>query len=780
MNRLSLLALVAAALLVTACSGSSILSLPSNTDGDTTAENEATDGDADAQPCEHTEQCPLGQVCIDRHCIDYPTIDGDPDDTDVPLEGEAEATESETPPLVDGDADTDGAETSDAGSDADSDADSEQADTSEAENTTDGDSDSEAQSENETESAPEADAESDTLAEAEAEVEAEAEAEAESEQDDPNNCALQCLGVACGWAGLCDCGGCGAAECDAFGECMTTNYDCSAYQCHSCAPKYCQDNQCILGSAAQKCEHTAECQAKREGQSCYQGDTYKDCVGEGTCRAGHCIGTPLSCSANGRCDEAAREGKCTCQAHFAGTLCDQCTPQYTGYPACNTCTCQNGGRCYDAGGGSSCICAAPFAGPTCESCDAFHGNLPACDQCLCQNGGSCTGSGCSCVAPFGGTYCGACARNLSNYPACNQCAAGYVNPPGCRVKVRALHNGWFDGVCALTTAGELVCQNPLGHDYDFVDLARYPVADPSFVDFAMSSVFLCVLTDAGGVLCRGSNVSGVTLGDGSSADRLSTFAPVTGLSSGVAEIQAGFLFTCALKTDSTVWCWGVNDAGQLGDGTTISRNTPVQVAALGTDTKRLVVGGDFACVQTKADAVKCWGGNSGGQLGDGTHTNRSTPAVAYGLDKNVSTFDMVASGHLVIGSIQTDVKARLCAVVSGSVKCFDGGSTSANTMAAWLLSISSLAVSESVTCVLTSGGGVKCYGKGGLLGNGKTSDATLLMVDVDGMGSGVTRLKAIQNSAVKNITCASINDNGVDCWGSWNDQTLLKSPAAEL
>ena len=86
----------------------------------------------------------------------------------------------------------------------------------------------------------------------------------------------------------------------------------------------------------------------------------------------------------------------------------------------------------------------------------------------------------------------------------------------------------------------------------------------------------------------------------------------------------------ALKADGTVWAWGTNWAGQLGDGTNIDRATPVQVAGL-----MNVIGidaGEFHTLALKADGtVWAWGNNDYGQLGDGTTTRRSIPVQVYEL-----------------------------------------------------------------------------------------------------------------------------------------------------
>ena len=92
----------------------------------------------------------------------------------------------------------------------------------------------------------------------------------------------------------------------------------------------------------------------------------------------------------------------------------------------------------------------------------------------------------------------------------------------------------------------------------------------------------------------------------------------------VTAVAAGSGHTIALRSDGTVLAWGYNSYGQLGDGTTTWRDTPVQVSGLSGVTA--IAGGSFYTVALKSDGtVWAWGDNSSGQLGDGTTTNSTTP-----------------------------------------------------------------------------------------------------------------------------------------------------------
>ena len=137
------------------------------------------------------------------------------------------------------------------------------------------------------------------------------------------------------------------------------------------------------------------------------------------------------------------------------------------------------------------------------------------------------------------------------------------------------------------------------------------------------------------------------LGDGTTTDRNS---PVqVGTDTKWVSVAGGALHTVALKSDGTLWAWGMKDYGQLGDGTTVDKNAPVQV---GTDTKwvSLSKGTQYTLALKSDGTLWAWGRNDYGQLGDGTTVDRHTP-VQIGTDTKWAS---IASGRLHNIALKSD------------------------------------------------------------------------------------------------------------------------------
>jgi alpha-tubulin suppressor-like RCC1 family protein len=119
-----------------------------------------------------------------------------------------------------------------------------------------------------------------------------------------------------------------------------------------------------------------------------------------------------------------------------------------------------------------------------------------------------------------------------------------------------------------------------------------------------------------GVYCWGANDVGQT-GTGIDAGTVSGPNPTL---EGAIQIKgtalgSGDSHTCAIRDDKTLWCWGSDVSGELGDGSKAPSRGPVQVTNIGTHARQVVGGSHFSCAVTDDGTVLCWGKNDHGQCG---------------------------------------------------------------------------------------------------------------------------------------------------------------------
>jgi len=223
---------------------------------------------------------------------------------------------------------------------------------------------------------------------------------------------------------------------------------------------------------------------------------------------------------------------------------------------------------------------------------------------------------------------------------------GSIDKPTKPVKVVLGSKAPLAGATFIATGGSNSCaatssaidcwgmNTALGHDADDCDGGGIPMCASSAGAVqglsgaaypVVGKDFACAKMNDGSVKCWGANQHG-ELGDGSTTVVRPTPGPVKGLAE-VAGLVASVDHACARLADGTVKCWGNNAYGQLGDGTTTMRRSPVGVKGL-TDVVELATGTGHTCARVKSGAIKCWGWNKYGQLGDGTTTDSATPVDA--------------------------------------------------------------------------------------------------------------------------------------------------------
>jgi alpha-tubulin suppressor-like RCC1 family protein len=283
------------------------------------------------------------------------------------------------------------------------------------------------------------------------------------------------------------------------------------------------------------------------------------------------------------------------------------------------------------------------------------------------------------------------------------------------------------------------------------------------------------MVDSSNVLCWGDNSSG-QLGDDTPA--ANHYTPVYVVEqagstiplSGVVSVAAGWYHSCALMSTGTMKCWGYNYNGQLGDGTTVSRRAPVDVkdpidpSGLLANVTAISTGWNYTCALISGGAIKCWGANGYGKLGNGNNTTDShTP-----IDVNNLAGSAIA---VAAGQVHT------CAVLaSGSVQCWGyngfgqlGDGTYTNNpipvTVSGLTGASAIATGFHHNCAVTTGGSLVCWGRNefGQLGNNSIATSPLPVSVVDQFSMPLSNIETV--SAGFSHSCARSLDGAAYCWG---------------
>jgi alpha-tubulin suppressor-like RCC1 family protein len=267
----------------------------------------------------------------------------------------------------------------------------------------------------------------------------------------------------------------------------------------------------------------------------------------------------------------------------------------------------------------------------------------------------------------------------------------------------------------------------------------------------------CVRTASKGARCWGENQTG-SLGIGDDSVKTSA-TPVTPQSlDHVAAIASGQTSQCALKEDGTVLCWGDIYVGDFASGGGVQTFTHLPVMnPLGIDgvgsVARVAVGLYFTCLLGTNGELRCYGMNDVGQLGVGSTEIKALPTTVNGFDGSVRAVSASMGGQYT------------CAVTSaGSVWCWGklprAGVVTSPRRVDGIDDAVDIAVGSAHACIRTKSGGVRCWGANGYgqLGNGENADSdtpkdTLYLSDIAMIATGA------------NHTCAVRTEGTVFCWG---------------
>ncbi|HJN55716.1 MAG TPA: putative Ig domain-containing protein, partial [Candidatus Poseidoniales archaeon] len=301
-----------------------------------------------------------------------------------------------------------------------------------------------------------------------------------------------------------------------------------------------------------------------------------------------------------------------------------------------------------------------------------------------------------------------------------------VSLPASRDAV-ATTSGSLGHSCAIVDNGDAYCwgegeKGKLGYGKTVDKTSPQKVGLPSgrdAVDISAGGYHSCAVLDNGSAMCWGWNQGG-RLGDGTTTQRKNPSYVDLPLGKAATEISAGEVHTCAAMTDGTAYCWGNNNKGQFGIGSTSpsSSSTPTQVSLpSGVKAISIGVGSEFTCALMDDGDVYCWGEGDAGRLGNGATTDKSSP-----------TKITMPSGDAI-----------------------------------------KLSVGYDTACMVMDNGAARCWGEGsdGQIGEGKTNDRTTSRAVSIPSGRKVTDIHTNADGALSDDahTCAILDNGTAMCWG---------------
>ncbi len=297
--------------------------------------------------------------------------------------------------------------------------------------------------------------------------------------------------------------------------------------------------------------------------------------------------------------------------------------------------------------------------------------------------------------------------------------------------------------------------------------------DATFVDLSLGNSKTCGVMSDGQVMCVGDNAYGI-LANGDALDPQPDFIPISRhIINDAKTVSTAWDHTCILKEDGTPKCWGLNWAGQVGNGTLTTTPYPTQIATT-EKFKSIDTNAVHSCGVTQSGKVMCWGRNDldptlgNGVLGNGAgFGTQPTPEYVYGIDN---------ATHVSTGFFTN------CAVLEDqTVKCW-GENTSGQVGNGTVSAVEKIPVQvtglsdvvtvdvgghnsspDTTACAVKTDGTIWCWGDNasGQLGNGNTGTDSSVPVQVSSMADAVD----VQLGGIS-FACALRETGQVECWGS--------------
>jgi len=436
--------------------------------------------------------------------------------------------------------------------------------------------------------------------------------------------------------------------------------------------------------------------------------------------------------------------------------------------------------------GAECVSGSCWCNTTGDACpiDGAHHDNATCNGTQCSL--ACTSGYFNCNNDAGDSCEVDTQTDVANCGACGQqCGLGAACVGGeCDAIIKI--SAGFAHTCVLRASGKVLCWGESGNYQtgaatNVLQLSPVLVSiggtSYTAVDVSAGDSHTCAVLNTGEVWCWGSDAFG-QIGDGTAGGNQVVPARSGSGLNNISKVAAGGDHTCALNDVGGVLCWGAGDQGQIGDGGTPSTQaTPKTVSSL-SGVVEIDAGTDHTCVRLTGGTVKCWGGNSDGQIGnDSTLSTIPSPDTVQqdvsGTKFNLGNVVAIATGgtHSCAVTNVAGVTAMWCWGKNTDGQLGTNSTTPSRyavNPVTGLTNIAALSAGRSHSCAGRDGGQMLCWGDNfsGQIGDGTSGTGTDRLVP-----TAVTPTTGLNSASLpaagSNHTCArNPISNRIYCWGA--------------